>query len=844
MREVEVDDVVREKNNQQADQERVERQKAVYNSLGSMEERVDFLVDIFTVSRVEQMKNGQANMKVSLANDDLLQDFTKKYIVNGSREKREYILTYLGKRIAMNNLEIMKQRDKFLKELPQNDPLRDRKALYLARETADGHMLTVLNFLTQSFKNEYCSNDRILQSAMKDSNINENSTMGDLAKVVGKKLPGNFKESDKNKNAMAFFKNNDDAIAALVGTAVYEQYLINGQKQYMESRKMSETQIKEYTKVRDKARGEQSKSKIEDWVETTGDQYMDPVNLYHEVASSFEKKYLRKEKEKSKVDEQLKEIIVREYAGKKTLEEQLRALIDHSVVLTCTQFTEEGGMKQATDANEELLSQFIDEKFVKGSPKDRKKIIEALGTISAENTLQLMRDEQEYLNQFPADDERRMKKAVFLARSGMAGARHAVITDIMRSCQSNYSREQIVKETWEDMEISDGITMGEFARRMGFDKEQTNAFLAEKHAGPKDLAFDIYRNELTAKNVPDIDDQDIALAMYDDMKARHFLTLHRQSAEKYVKEQKLSVEDTEKYRITVEKTTKELSTGGIEEWTQNEGKEMADSIQTISSKCVVNEFLKARDTSKGFGRYIGLHTGTAQVKGNTEAQKDNLAKAVAAGLLQDAGEPFDIDQIHAFANSIKANGQFMDIVSNPKKLKESLADPKSAENVKMTIVRNTYKVDSDRINDYLKDMSTLYKNLMSSDKRSTEYKIFHKVCKDIVELKGNYDLKNPNDRKNLEEKIVDLNAKLLSSINAYTKGKKSVRGTQNGQKRFDNSLDALGILIHYAPGTKPQADVLVNKINAVRKAAVGSEKHVDITRYNAERAAAANQLRR
>lgn len=53
--------------------------------------------------------------------------------------------------------------------------------------------------------------------------------------------------------------------------------------------------------------------------------------------------------------------------------------------------------------------------------------------------------------------------------------------------------------------------------------------------------------------------------------------------------------------------------------------------------------------------------------------------------------------------------------------------------------------------------------------------------KDIVELKGNYDLKNPNDRKNLEEKIVDLNAKLLSSINAYTKGKKSVRGTRDGQ---------------------------------------------------------------
>ena len=71
-----------------------------------------------------------------------------------------------------------------------------------------------------------------------------------------------------------------------------------------------------------------------------------------------------------------------------------------------------------------------------------------------------------------------------------------------------------------------------------------------------------------------------------------------------------------------------------------------------------------------------------------------------------------------------------------------------------------------------------------------------------MELKGNYDLKNPNDRKNLEEKIVDLNAKLLSSINAYTKGKKSVRGTRDGQKRFDNSLDALGILIHYAPGTR------------------------------------------
>ena len=75
------------------------------------------------------------------------------------------------------------------------------------------------------------------------------------------------------------------------------------------------------------------------------------------------------------------------------------------------------------------------------------------------------------------------------------------------------------------------------------------------------------------------------------------------------------------------------------------------------------------------------------------------------------------------------------------------------------------------------------------------------------------------------------------------KGKKSVRGTTEGEHRFNNALDALGLLADYAPETKAQIMVSVNKINKVRKVKEGMKDFVKLESFNEGRAAEARAKR-
>ena len=66
----------------------------------------------------------------------------------------------------------------------------------------------------------------------------------------------------------------------------------------------------------------------------------------------------------------------------------------------------------------------------------------------------------------------------------------------------------------------------------------------------------------------------------------------------------------------------------------------------------------------------------------------------------------------------------------------------------------------------------------------------------------------------------------------------------DGVERFDNTLDALGILYKNVPALRPRIEELVNRTNKVRGAEDPNHKdHVDISNYGAERALKANMNR-
>ena len=45
---------------------------------------------------------------------------------------------------------------------------------------------------------------------------------------------------------------------------------------------------------------------------------------------------------------------------------------------------------------------------------------------------------------------------------------------------------------------------------------------------------------------------------------------------------------------------------------------------------------------------------------------------------------------------------------------------------------------------------------------------------------------------------------VLRAVENYTKGKKNIRFSDDGKDRFDNALDALGILYKHMPRLRPQ----------------------------------------
>jgi hypothetical protein len=74
-------------------------------------------------------------------------------------------------------------------------------------------------------------------------------------------------------------------------------------------------------------------------------------------------------------------------------------------------------------------------------------------------------------------------------------------------------------------------------------------------------------------------------------------------------------------------------------------------------------------------------------------------------------------------------------------------------------------------------------------------------------------------------------------------GKEAVRGSDEGQYRFNNALDALGTLLRFAPGTNDQVMKAVNKTNKVRKVSETSPDYVRISEYDEKRAQKAKKDR-
>ena len=212
-----------------------------------------------------------------------------------------------------------------------------------------------------------------------------------------------------------------------------------------------------------------------------------------------------------------------------------------------------------------------------------------------------------------------------------------------------------------------------------------------------------------------------------------------------------------------------------------------------------------------------------------------LCKGMAAAKFEAEGRNYDAKAIDALAEKFRYS-QPIDMME-VKEVEEILKQPNQVAALTAAyrdVEVGNYKVEPVHYDGYFRELQTLKENMMTKEGRSKEYGRYFDAIDNAAKLG-----ENRND-PDLDVKIAKANKEILESVEAYTKGKKSVRHSPDGQARFDNSLDGLSIVGVFAPrGCKERAEKLLARTNEVRGYAKTSSQRLIMNDFGGENAKAA-----
>ena len=203
-----------------------------------------------------------------------------------------------------------------------------------------------------------------------------------------------------------------------------------------------------------------------------------------------------------------------------------------------------------------------------------------------------------------------------------------------------------------------------------------------------------------------------------------------------------------------------------------------------------------------------------------------LAKAMAAMVLKDTGKPYNVKRIHEMAKDIASKDQFKDLTD--KQVSEGLFSLQNVNAARADLATKMYSVPKSEQQEYIDQMKQLSLHMFPGADSSEKYQFMERCIQNIADL-------DPNDPM-IDYKLIVANEKMIKAIDAYAKGKKSVRTFQDGKDKFDNCLDALSIVNGHVPGLAGEASKLVERTNTVRKTKPGDEYYVDLNHYGTARA--------
>ena len=209
-------------------------------------------------------------------------------------------------------------------------------------------------------------------------------------------------------------------------------------------------------------------------------------------------------------------------------------------------------------------------------------------------------------------------------------------------------------------------------------------------------------------------------------------------------------------------------------------------------------------------RYIQLHTGPENYQLSDKKVAENLAKVMVVQTMMRGGErpEFNLDLIRRRAAALEKTPPFQAYVKEMGR--ERLCDTltgRPTPNLVDALVgpRERYALKGDTRRE-LREMA----RGMASKGRSKEW----------------------NDLRNALESGDGSSLVVFDKVEAYLKGKKSVRKTQEGRDSFELAMKAVALAARDGDGVaKRRAQILADRVNEVRGARPGDEHYVSLERY-------------
>ncbi|MCR4716886.1 MAG: hypothetical protein K5656_06865 [Lachnospiraceae bacterium] len=540
------------------------------------------------------------------------------------------------------------------------------------------------------------------------------------------------------------------------------------------------------------------------------------------------------------------------------------------------------GAKKATVAQLDHIKQASSDMLdmvLAADDKTFSQLVKYIGYAKAEYGIKVQKEKEQLYSHFPKDTIDRNMKVNYLSFMGTENGLHfKSINDFQDKLIAKINSDSKTRSSIIDKyEINLDSTMDDFAYECGFDDDEKNDFLKRYAAKAEDTVKTVFQKiikrnmyrDMYYKNgapsgdnpmdgyrylnpetfdlerynrLPDVSDETIMNMAVSAFVKELITSKVNAGIDEFARKHNINQNEVGKAKRSSLEASFDYKTSSISEWIVNEGKPLSNEIAEFTSVTLLSDEKKNDDKSVSYDQYIRLHAGYKSLQLKQDEVKENLAKSIAASILKKSGRKFSVDDIHTAAKSVKLMPEYKRIVESPANLKKNLANEDAVNKCMNNVINKTYGVENDKISEYVDRMANLDYYMEARGSQSTEYKNLKKAIKNIADIRQQ--IKTGADPASFSERITTLNTVLLGSIEVYMKGKKKVRKTEEGKCRFNNALDAMGLLAKFAPETKPQIMVTVNRINEVRETQVGWNDYVDISNYNDARAHSANDFRR